>query len=536
MHSDKLPVSILESSRDSFFHSGYDRFMPKDHDVTAATAPPHNLAAEMGVLGAILFDNNAHQRVSDALKAGDFCNPANQAIYAVIDRMISSGRVADGVTLREHFERDGQLAEIGGARYLADLLDSAAFGPEIHDYAKVVHDLALRRELIQIGAEIIQKATSSEIDEPGELQIQEAEKKLFTLAERGAGVQGFQTFNTALASSIEMATNAFSRDGKIAGVPTGLAELDRKLGGLHKSDLVILAARPSMGKTALAVNIAYHAAKRCRRSIGPSGAMRTDDGAVVGFFSLEMSADQLATRVLADISGVPSDAIRRGEINPRDYERIRDAAKEMEGLPLYIDDMGAISISQLAARARRLQRTHGLDLLIIDYLQLITASGGNRNDNRVQEVTQITKSLKALAKELQIPVLALSQLSRQVENRDDKRPQLSDLRESGSIEQDSDVVMFIYREAYYLERQEPNEDDPKHAEWQDAMNAKLRSAEIIVSKQRHGPIGKVEVGFDSNRVRFFDKAQTGYVENKSYTPSRQGAPEPRNPYLSGDRE
>ncbi len=487
--------------------------MPKDHDISPPTAPPHNLAAEMGVLGAILFDNNAHQRVSDILKPGDFCNPANQAIYTVIDRMISGGRVADGVTLREHFESDGQLADIGGARYLADLLDSAAFGPEIVDYARLVHDLALRRELIQIGSEMVQKATQADLEEPGEMQIQDAEKKLFSLAERGAGMQGFQTFNTALAGSIEMATNAFKREGKIAGVATGLAELDRKLGGLHKSDLVILAARPSMGKTALAVNIAYSAAKHCKRSVGPTGAMRTDNGAVVGFFSLEMSADQLATRVLADISGVPSDLIRRGELKPRDYESIREAARQMEGLPLYIDDMGGISISQLAARARRLQRTHGLDLLIIDYLQLITASGGGRNDNRVQEVTMITKSLKALAKELQIPILALSQLSRQVENRDDKRPQLSDLRESGSIEQDSDVVMFIYREAYYLERQEPGEDDPKHAEWQDQMNTKLRLAEIIVSKQRHGPIGKIEVGFDANRVRFFDRAQTGYIDD-----------------------
>jgi replicative DNA helicase len=259
-----------------------------------------------------------------------------------------------------------------------------------------------------------------------------------------------------------------------------------------------------------------------------------------------MSADQLATRVLADISGVPSDLIRRGEINPRDYEAIREAARQMEGLPLYIDDMGGISISQLSARARRLQRTHGLDMLIIDYLQLITASGGGKNDNRVQEVTMITKSLKALAKELQIPIIALSQLSRQVENREDKRPQLSDLRESGSIEQDADVVMFIYREAYYLERQEPAEDDPRHAEWQDAMNAKLRMAEVIVSKQRHGPIGKVEVGFDANRVRFFDKAQTGYVETKSFTPSRGGpggfggghggGEPPRNKFLSDDRE
>ncbi|MDZ4762737.1 MAG: DnaB-like helicase C-terminal domain-containing protein, partial [Alphaproteobacteria bacterium] len=341
-------------------------------------------------------------------------------------------------------------------------------------------------------------------------------KLLFTLAEKGVGSQGFQTFNTALALSITTATAAFKREGKIAGVASGLDDLDRMLGGLHKSDLVILAARPSMGKTALAVNIAYNAARKCRRSAGPNGAMKTDDGAVVGFFSLEMSADQLATRVLADISEVPSDKIRRGDLTPRDYEHIREAARTMEGLPLYIDDMGAISISQLAARARRLQRTHGLDLLIIDYLQLITSTGGNRNDGRVQEVSMITKSLKALAKELAIPVIALSQLSRQVEMREDKRPQLSDLRESGSIEQDADVVLFIYREAYYLERLEPDEDDPRYTEWKDKLAAKFNVAEIIISKQRHGPIGKIEVGFIPSRVRFgnLDRRYASPTDNR----------------------
>ena len=476
--------------------------MAKDHENPSQTVQPHNLQAEMAVLGAILFDNNAQQRVADILKPRDFYAPANSAIFDVLDRLISGGRVADGVTLREHFERDGRLTEIGGARYLADLLDSAAFGPEIVDYARLVHDLSLRRELIDIGAEIVQTAAKGDLDMPGEAQIQDAERKLFSLAERGAGAHGFQTFNSALTTSIQTATAAYKRDGKIAGVPTGLAELDRKLGGLHKSDLVILAARPSMGKTALATNIAYHAAKACRRSPGPNGTMKTDEGAVVGFFSLEMSSDQLAARVLADISGVPSDKMRRGELTPKDYEAIRDAAETMEGIPLFIDDTGGISISQLAARARRLQRTSGLDLLIIDYLQLITPAGSRRNDGRVQEVTEITKALKTLAKELAIPVIALSQLSRAVEQREDKRPQLSDLRESGSIEQDADVVMFIYREAYYLERLEPGEGDPRHQEWRDQMAAKFNVAEIILAKQRHGPIGRVEVGFNPARVRF----------------------------------
>jgi replicative DNA helicase len=487
--------------------------MAKDHDLPQQTPPPHNLAAEMAVLGAILFDNNAYQRVSDFLKSKDFYAPANATIYEVLEKMISSGRVADGVILREHFEHQATLSEIGGARYLADLLDSAAFGPEIYDYARLVHDLALRRELIQIGSEIVQKATKSEIDEPGEKQIEAAEKQLFSLAERGSGAQGFQTFNTALAQSIRTAALAYQRDGKIAGVATGLDELDRMLGGFHKSDLVILAARPSMGKTALATNIAYYAAKHCKRSMGANGQMRTDEGAVVGFFSLEMSSDQLAGRVLADVSGVPSDKMRRGDLSDRDYEQIREAAASMESIPLYIDDMGGISISQLAARARRLQRTNGLDMLIIDYLQLVTPSGTRKNDGRVQEVTEITKSLKALAKELQIPIIALSQLSRAVESREDKRPQLADLRESGSIEQDADVVIFIYREAYYLERLEPNQDDPKYADWKSAFDAKYNQAEIIISKQRHGPIGKVEVGFSPSRVKFSNLARSYAIDD-----------------------
>ncbi|HEX5007353.1 MAG TPA: DnaB-like helicase C-terminal domain-containing protein, partial [Hyphomonadaceae bacterium] len=323
-------------------------------------------------------------------------------------------------------------------------------------------------------------------------------------------------FNNALAQSIRTAAIAYQRDGKIAGVATGLDELDRMLGGFHKSDLIILAARPSMGKTALATNIAYYAAKNCKRSMGANGQMKTDEGAVVGFFSLEMSSDQLAGRVLADVSGVPSDKMRRGDLSDRDYEQIREAAATMESIPLYIDDMGGISISQLAARARRLQRTNGLDMLIIDYLQLVTPSGTRKNDGRVQEVTEITKSLKALAKELQIPIIALSQLSRAVEQREDKRPQLADLRESGSIEQDADAVIFIYREAYYLERLEPNADDPKYADWKDQLAKKYGTAEIIISKQRHGPIGKVEVGFNPARVKFSNLARNYAIDDDTH--------------------
>lgn len=482
-----------------------DALAPREAPPATAGAadPPYNLAAEKAVLGAILFDNNAHQRIAEIVTAKDFYAPANQAIFAVIEAMIGAGRVADGVTLSEHFERDGLLQQIGGARYLTQLIESAAFAAEIIEYARIVRDNAIRRSLMEIGAGIVQSASSPDPLETGEQQISAAEKALFDLAQRGAAQGGFQAFNLALARSLQSATAASQAMGRISGVSTGLTSLDHKLGGLHKSDLIILAARPSMGKTALATNIAYLASKKCRREETPTGR-KTVEGAVVGFFSLEMSAEQLATRVLADVSEVPSDKFKSGDLSRREYEAIRDAAREIEGLQLYVDEMGGISISQLAARARRLQRTHGLDLLIIDYLQLITPSGRNRNDGRVQEVTEITKSLKALAKELNIPIIALSQLSRQVEMREDKRPQLSDLRESGSIEQDADVVLFIYREAYYLERQQPSDDDPRFAEWKDKLTQKANRAEIIISKQRHGAIGKVEVGFNPSRVRFYD--------------------------------
>jgi replicative DNA helicase len=310
------------------------------------------------------------------------------------------------------------------------------------------------------------------------------------------------SFQDAVTKSLEHAAAAYERDGGLSGISTGLDDLDHKLGGMHRSDLMILAGRPSMGKTALATNIAYNAAKMCVRERQPDGSLKSVQGAVVGFYSLEMSADQLAGRILADVSEVPSDKIRRGDMEERDYERLREAAKEIEKLPLFIDDTGGISISQLAARARRLQRTNGLDLMIVDYLQLVTAGAGSKTDSRVQEVSLITMSLKALAKELDIPIIALSQLSRKVEERDDKRPQLSDLRESGSIEQDADMVMFVYRESYYLERQEPDEADENFIAWKEKMENKAGKAEVIVAKQRHGPIGRVELAFNPARVRF----------------------------------
>lgn len=481
--------------------------MPKDHETTAPDAP-NNLVAEAAVLGAILFDNNAYQRVTELLQPKDFYAPAHQEIYATCAALIEQGRVADGVTLREHFERNDQLSAIGGAAYLAELLESAAFGPEVTDYAKIVRDLAVRRELLNIGTGMRQRALVPPERTEGTDQIELAERELFALAERGSSNRGFTDFGSAVRQSLEMAEAAFQREGKIAGIATHLDDLDYKLGGLHKSDLIILAGRPSMGKTSLATNIAYNVAAACRREKQDDGSLKSVDGGVVAFFSLEMSAEQLATRIIAERTSISGHKFRSGELDERDFDKIRDAVTELQNLPLHIDDTGGLSISQLAARARRLHRTVGLDMIVIDYLQLITSGSGKGDSNRVQEITQISMALKALAKDLDVPVIALSQLSRQVEQRDDKRPQLSDLRESGSIEQDADVVMFVFRESYYLERTEPQADpgDPNSSEkwtrWRERMDQVFGTAEVIIGKQRHGPIGKVTLAFDANVTRF----------------------------------
>ena len=492
-----------------------------DHSPEPNIIAPNNLSAEAAVLGAILFDNNSYQRVADILRPSDFYAPAHQELYDVAATMIQQGRVADGVTLREHFEKAEKLTEIGGARYLEQLLDSAAFGPEVSDYAHMIRDLAMRRALVDISGELKGRALTPGPDESGERQIELAERQLFDLAERGATGRGFTSFSEALVESLKAAEAAFKREGKIAGIPTLLRDLDEKLGGFHRSDLLILAGRPSMGKTSLATNIAYNAASAYRAEVQDDGSKKTIEGGIVGFFSLEMSNEQLATRILAERTGITTHRIRQGDLDKADFERLREATEELQNLPLYIDDTGGISISQLAARARRLQRSVGLDLIVIDYLQLITVTNGSANANRVQEVTQITTALKALAKDLNVPILALSQLSRAVEQRDDKRPQLSDLRESGSIEQDADVVMFVYREEYYLARSEPGADpnDPssneKWTQWRARMDQIYGIAEVIIGKQRHGPIGKVDLAFDSNITRFGDLERSRHLEDTS---------------------
>jgi replicative DNA helicase len=462
---------------------------------------PANIEAEQALLGALLYDNGAFERLTDALKAEHFHEPFHGRLFAAIELNVRRGQLADPTLLAEQFQRDPAFQELGGVRYFADMVDRAPPAAKAADYARAIYDLALRRELIRIGGHI---ATTAEVGDP-ELtardQIEAAEQQLFTLAETGGTATGFKSFEVSLTGALEMAAEAYNRDGGLSGLSTGLKDLDRMLGGMHQSDLIILAARPSMGKSALAMNIAFHVARHHAWDLLPDGSRKTADGGIVAFFSLEMSAEQLATRLLAEVSGVPSDKIRKGEITALDFGRIRDAAAEIQGSPLFIDDTGGISLARLVTRARRLKRTSGLDLIVVDYLQLITAGNG-RIENRVQEISQITQGLKALAKELNIPVLALAQLSRQVENRDDKRPQLSDLRESGSIEQDADVVMFIYRESYYLKRTKPDQNSKEFEEWMRKIDPVDGLAEVIIGKQRHGPIGTVRLHFEEELTKF----------------------------------
>ena len=462
---------------------------------------PCNIEAEQALLGAILFDNAAYERITDRLQGRHFFEPFHQRLYSAMEEYIRKGQLAEPIVLQERFRRDPAFDQLGGLSYLADLVGRAPPSANAPDYARVIYDLALRRDLIRIGGDIASEAMT-DVDRDAREQIEIAEQQLYTLAESGATSPGFQTFADALHGAVEMTAEAFNRDGGLAGVSTGLTDLDKKLGGLHPSDLLILAGRPSMGKTALATNIAFNVARNYAWEPQADGTRKTVRGGVVAFFSLEMSAEQLALRLLADASGVSGDRLRKGEIDAAEFGRVRDAALEIQESPLFIDATGGLSISKLTARARRLKRQAGLDLIIVDYLQLVTASEGKKGEGRVQEVSEITMGLKALAKELGLPVIALSQLSRQVESRDDKRPQLSDLRESGSIEQDADAVMFVYREAYYKGRAEPRLGTPEHLSWQEEMDNIRHIAEVIIGKQRHGPIGTVRLSFNDDLTKF----------------------------------
>jgi replicative DNA helicase len=472
---------------------------------------PHNIEVEQALLGAILINNEAFWRVSDFLEPGHFFDPLHRRIYERAATLVRMGKTADPRTIKTYLEEDEKVGEITIAEYLGRLAFEAATIINAEDYGRTVYDLAIRRALIGIGEEMVTVAYDAPVEMAPREQIEEAERRLFELAETGRYDAGFSDFSTALRTAIDMAANAYKRAGHLSGLATGLADLDRLMGGLQSSDLVILAGRPGMGKTALATNVAYNVARAWRGESQPDGAIKTVDGGIVGFFSLEMSAEQLATRVIAEQAGVPSSDIRRGAIHEDQFDRIVEAAQEMQKMPLYIDQTGGISIGQLAARARRLKRQRGLDLLIVDYIQLLQSSNRRSSDSRVQEVTEITTGLKALAKELHLPILALSQLSRQVESREDKRPQLSDLRESGSIEQDADVVLFVFREEYYLKNRKPKEGTEEFFKWQAEMEQVAGRAEVIIGKQRHGPTGTVELHFDADVTRFSDLAREGHM-------------------------
>ena len=474
-------------------------------ETPAYRVAPHNVEAEQALLGAILVNNDAYDRVSDFLRSEHFSEELHRRVFEVASHLIRSGKLATPATLKT-FLGEHDLGGVTVPQYLARLAAEATTVINAQDYGRVIYDLAVRRTLINIGEDVVNTAYDSPFDMSPREQIEDAERRLYEVAEQGRYEGGFQSFSSALTIAVDLAANAYARDGKLSGVATGMDDLDQKMGGLQKSDLIIVAGRPGMGKTALATNIAFNIARASEAETRADGTQHAINGGLVGFFSLEMSSEQLATRVIAEQSGVASYKIRRGDITEREFQQISAAAREMHTVPFYIDQSGGISIAQLAARARRLKRQKGLDLLVIDYLQLLSGSK-KAGENRVQELTEITTGLKALAKELNVPVMALSQLSRQVEARDDKRPQLSDLRESGSIEQDADVVMFVYREEYYLKNKEPRPGTPEHMEWQNAMERAHGRAEVIIGKQRHGPTGTVELAFEGEFTRFSNLAR-----------------------------
>ncbi|NCV49091.1 MAG: replicative DNA helicase [Rhodobacterales bacterium] len=436
---------------------------------------PHSIEAEQQLLGGLLNNNDLYYSLEDKVDPEHFYDPVHSRIFEIISTRIKDGKLASAVTVNTFLTEDEGLKELGGSSYLAQLMAGSVASSAIKDYSKLVYDLAIRRELIILGQEISSRAQSIKVDEQPEEQIILAEQNLYKIGDSGKSETGFKSFLKALGEAVQVANAAHHRDGNLAGISTGFIDLDKKMGGLHSSDLIILAGRPSMGKTSLATNIAYNIAKSFKKNDNADGTSETAE--------------------------IPSEQIRRGDMTESEFRRFVEAAKSIESSPLFIDDTPALTIAQLASRARRLKRTHGLDALIIDYLQLVRA--GSSRDNRVNEISEITQGLKAIAKELNIPVIALSQLSRQVENRDDKRPQLADLRESGSIEQDADVVLFVYREEYYKEREKPSDHDlEKMAIWQEEMDRLHGRAELILGKQRHGPIGTVELSFEGKYTRF----------------------------------
>jgi len=460
---------------------------------------PCNIEAEQALIGSILISNDIFDEVTSTIDSKKFFDPIHAKIFETIEMLISKGLLVNPITLKNYFENNEGLKELGGQEYLVKITKfSTTSAKQALDYANIIQEMHMRRELIKISESILNESYEKSDSSSGNEIIENAEKSLFDLAERGHFNQSFLKFQKALEQTIDMAKKAFKNEEGLVGVPTGLTDLDSKLGGLHKQDLVIIAGRPSMGKTALATNIAFHAAQNIQKKKLKS---------TVAFFSLEMSSEQLSTRILSEQARIRSNDIRRGKVSEKEMEQFIETSKNIYELPLYIDETPAITISAISNRSRRIKRLFGLELIVVDYIQLMR-TGGKKDWGRVQEISEITQGLKALAKELDVPVLALSQLSRQVEQRDDKKPQLSDLRESGSIEQDADVVMFVYREAYYLERKEPTLGSVEHAEWQQKMEEISRLAEIMIGKQRHGPTGNIKVEFEAMYTKFKD------LENK----------------------
>lgn len=472
--------------------------------------PPHNFEAEQALLGSMLINNAAYHRVAEFLRGEHFADPLHGKLFDSMARLIERGQLVSAITLKTYVEHDDELKDAGGAEYLASLAAASVHVIDAGNFGRQIHDLFLLRQLIELGENVVNSALKPTLEETAIEQIEIAEKKLYDLASVGQTEGGFKPFRTALTEAVRAAESAYNRGGQLTGVSTGLDNLDKLLGGFHRSDLLILAGRPSMGKTALATNIAFNAAKAYREDHGEDGKTKVVDGAVVGFFSLEMSAEQLANRILSEQAAISSEKIRKGELLSTEFDKVLVVSQELEHLNFFIDDTPALTIAALRTRARRLKRTHGLGMIIVDYLQLLSPAGKSRQENRVQEVSEITRGLKTLAKELDVPVLALSQLSRAVEQRENKRPQLADLRESGSIEQDADVVMFVYRDEYYLLRDEPKRRESesqehfntRYEDWHKRSEEAYGKAEVIIAKQRHGPIGDVKLSFDGSITKF----------------------------------
>ena len=482
---------------------------------------PKNIEAEQALLGALLANNKTFEKVSEFLRPEHFADPIHAKIFDIISKLITRGHVADVITLKNYFEQDGSLDEVGGYKYLIKLADSATPLTNAEYYAQFIYDKYLRRELIATGFEIVNNASKEDIDSDAAEQIENAEKRLFDLANQGETSTGFIDFGQALTDSVKRIESAYQKEGRISGLPTGLDALDAKTGGLNDSDLIIIAGRPAMGKTALATNIAYNVAEFMAHDKNTPAKNRG-----VAFFSLEMSADQLASRILSTVTQTNGHKMRTGELDNAEFTRIAAAVRELENIPLYIDDTPGLNINNIRTRARRLKRNKGLGLIVIDYIQLINGTGSKKSEgNRVQELSEISRGLKILAKELQVPVIALSQLNRGVESRDDKRPLMSDLRESGSIEQDADIVMFVFRENYYIQNEEPklkSGETPEHLqkrldEWEARKRATQNLAEVIIGKQRHGPTGTVQLFWNG------DYAQFGNLAKEEYLPERIGA-------------